>query len=86
MTVIEEGALLTQFQLLRTGPSTLELRLEAEVPDPAAAFARARAALLPFLAQQGLANVRVLHGRARPQHHAASGKLCRVIHASQPRR
>jgi phenylacetate-coenzyme A ligase PaaK-like adenylate-forming protein len=81
VTVIEEGAHVAQFQLLRTGPDALELRFEAEVLDPAEAFASARAALHLFLARQGLANVRVTHGRQAPVRHADSGKLSRVLSA-----
>ena len=79
ITVIEEGAGVTQFQLLCTGPELLEIRFEAEVRDPAAAFGRARQALDGYLAQQGLANVRVRHGRQAPWHQPGSGKLCRVL-------
>jgi phenylacetate-CoA ligase len=79
VTVIEEGAHVAQFQLLCTGPAALELRFEAEVADPAAAFVRARAALGLFLAQQGLAHVGVTHGRRAPVRHAGSGKLSRVL-------
>lgn len=79
MTVIEEGAQLTQFQLLATGPQRLELRLEEGVADAAAAFARAHAALGTYLAEQGLANVRVVRGREPPRCHAHSGKLSRVL-------
>jgi phenylacetate-coenzyme A ligase PaaK-like adenylate-forming protein len=84
MTVIEEGAHVAQFQLLCTGPDALELRFEAEVADPAAAFVRAQAALGAFLAQQGLAQVQVTHGRQAPVRHAGSGKLSRVLTAAAP--
>ena len=79
MTVIEEGAHVACFQLLCTGPDALELRFDAEVQDPAAAFDRALAALNPYLQRQGLANVRVTHGRRAPVRHAGSGKLSRVL-------
>ena len=79
MTVIEEGAHVTQFQLLGTGPESLELRFEAEQTDPAAAFGRARAALVVYLTQHGLANVRVAHGHGLPLRQARSGKLSRVL-------
>ncbi len=81
LTVIEEGAHVAQFQLLCTGPAALELRFEAEVPDPAAAFGRARAALGEFLVRQGLANVSVTHGKHAPERHVGSGKLSRVVMA-----
>ena len=81
MTVIEEGARVAQFQLLCTGPDELELRFDAELVDPQAAFGRAHAALRAYLARQGLAHVRVLHGHAAPLRQARSGKLCRVMAA-----
>jgi phenylacetate-coenzyme A ligase PaaK-like adenylate-forming protein len=77
-TAIEEGAQVTRFQVLRTADDRLELRFEAEVPDPAAAFRRTKAALDAWLAAQGLSNVRVSHGRAPPLHHPRSGKVERV--------
>jgi phenylacetate-CoA ligase len=78
-TAIEEGAQVTRFQLLCTGPERLELRFEADQPDPHAAFSRARAALADFLASQGLGNVRVAHGQAPPLRSGSSGKLHRVL-------
>ena len=77
-TAIEEGAQVTQFQLLCTGPDALELRFEPEVTDPAAAFERARTALAGFLATHGVAGVRIVHGRRPPLREPRSGKLCRV--------
>jgi phenylacetate-CoA ligase len=82
MTAIEEGAALTQFQLLRTGPRSLELRLEPEVPEPAAAFARARQALQTLLERHGLHQVRITRGRKPALPDPRSGKLRRVV--SQP--
>jgi hypothetical protein len=81
MTVIEEGAQLTQFQLVATSPQRLELRLEAGLPDAAVAFERARKALSAFLAQHGLGNVRVQRGNVPPRTHARSGKLSRCLQA-----
>jgi phenylacetate-CoA ligase len=81
-TVIEEGAGVTQFQLLCTAPQQLELRFEAGVPDPAAAFRRARSALAAHLAAQGLPHLRIVHGRAAPLRHPRSGKTERVRYAS----
>ena len=77
-SAIEEGAQVTQFQLLCTAPDALELRFEPGVQDAAAAFRRARAALHTFLSQHGLDAVRIVHGRAAPLRERASGKLCRV--------
>jgi phenylacetate-CoA ligase len=81
-TVIEEGAGITQFQLLRTAPQRLELRFEAAVADPVAAFRRVREVLSVYLATQGLAQVRIVHGHAPPRHGASSGKLERVCNAA----
>ncbi|HJV95653.1 MAG TPA: phenylacetate--CoA ligase family protein [Albitalea sp.] len=77
-TVIEEGADVAHFQLLRTAPDALELRFEAMVQDPEIAFVRSRAALMVFLARHGLGNVRIKHGKSPPLRQARSGKLCRV--------
>jgi len=78
-TVIEEGAQVTRFQLLCTAPDRLELRFEAEVHDPKAAFDRARVALAAFLVTQGLPLVRIAHGAAAPLRRPRSGKLERVL-------
>jgi phenylacetate-CoA ligase len=77
-TVIEEGADVAHFQLLRTAADALELRFESMVRDPEIAFVRSRAALAVFLARHGLSNVRIQHGLAPPIRQARSGKLCRV--------
>lgn len=80
-TVIEEGAGVTQFQLLCTAPQRLELRFEAGVADAAAAFKATRAVLADYLATHGLEAVRIVHGRAPPLRHPRSGKLERVRYA-----
>jgi phenylacetate-coenzyme A ligase PaaK-like adenylate-forming protein len=85
-TAIEEGAQVTQFQLLCTGPDALELRFEHGEGDPPAAYRRASAALRAFLMQHGLDAVRIAHGRAPPLRERASGKLCRVRIAHGPAR
>lgn len=79
MTAIEEGAGVTQFQVVCSAPDVLELRFEADVPDKAAAFARSRDALAAFLARHGLANVAVRHESEAPLRQACSGKLRRVV-------
>jgi phenylacetate-CoA ligase len=81
-TVIEEGAGVTQFQLLCTGPQRLELRFEAGVSDPADAFRRARHVLAAHLTAQGLPQLRIVHGHAPPLRHPRSGKMERVRYAS----
>jgi phenylacetate-CoA ligase len=80
-TAIEEGAQVTQFQLLCTAPDALELRLEPEVVDADRAFACAKSALLDYLRTQGLDAVRIVHGREAPLRDRPSGKLCRVRNA-----
>ena len=86
-TVIEEGAQVTQFQLLCTASDRLELRFEPEVADPLATFRRAQTALLAYLRAQGLPQVAVTYGSAPPLRHARSGKLERVRYAeSRPTR
>ena len=77
-TAIEEGALVTRFQVLRCGADRLQLRFEPEVAEPEAAFRRTQAALGAWLAAQGLANVRVEYSAAPPLRHPRSGKLERV--------
>jgi phenylacetate-coenzyme A ligase PaaK-like adenylate-forming protein len=77
-TVIEEGAGITRFQLLCTSPERLELRFEEGVEDTPEAFARARRALAAYLQTQGLAQVRIAHGKAAPFRDPRSGKVERV--------
>jgi hypothetical protein len=77
-TAIEQGAQVTQFQLLCTASDVLELRFESAVADAAAAYSQARTALRAFLSQHGLDAVRIVHGRQPPLRERASGKLCRV--------
>lgn len=79
MTVIEEGAQLTQFQLLARTRQQLDLRLEAGVADADAAFERARDALLAYLQQHGLGNVQVQRCFEGLQAHPRSGKVSRVL-------
>ena len=78
-TVIEEGAEVAHFQLLRVAADVLELRFESVVAEPEIAFVRSRAALAVFLAHHGLGNVRIRHSRAAPLRQPRSGKLCRVL-------
>ena len=80
-TAIEEGAGVTQFQLLCTAPDALELRFEPEAGDADRAFACARTALLDYLQTQGLDAIRIVHGHRAPLRERASGKLCRVRNA-----
>lgn len=80
-TVIEEGAGVTQFQLLCTAPQRLELRFETGVADTDAAFKSIRTVLAAYLATHGLDAVRIVHGRAAPLRHPRSGKVERVRYA-----
>lgn len=80
-TAIEEGAQVTQFQVIGRRGGDLELRFEAAVPDPRAAFAGCHAAIDDFLRQHGVAPTRVRYSRAAPRHGRCSGKLQRVISA-----
>ena len=84
MTVIEEGAGVTQFQLLQTGSASLQVRFESTESGGANAFVRVRRALEGFLATQGLRGIEIRHSRAAPQRHARSGKLSRVVKLSAP--
>ncbi len=79
MTVLEEGAHVTQFQLLQTGPGRLELRLDSGVPDPVTALARLSAALRDHLMQHGLSQVQVKTSRQALLRHPRSGKVSRVL-------
>lgn len=83
-TAIEEDAGVTQFQLLLRSDTRLELRLEAGAADAAAALARARRAVLAFLAGQGLRGVHVVCSRAAVRRQSGSGKLRRVVDARAP--
>ena len=80
-TAIEEAAHVTQFQVIGRGDGELELRFEAAVAHPRAAFTQCRAAIDEFLADHGAAGTRVRWSRAPPLHGRASGKLRRVISA-----
>jgi phenylacetate-CoA ligase len=80
-TAIEEGAQVTQFQVIGQQDGHIELRFEAAVPDARAAFGRCREAIDAFLAEHGVTKTRVQFNPARPVHGRASGKLRRVISA-----
>jgi phenylacetate-coenzyme A ligase PaaK-like adenylate-forming protein len=79
-TAIEEGAQVTQFQLLCRAADTLELRFERGVGDSKHAFACAKAALMEYLRTQGLAAIHIVHGRRAPLRQRG-GKLYRVCNA-----
>jgi phenylacetate-coenzyme A ligase PaaK-like adenylate-forming protein len=80
-TVLEDDALVSDFQLLQTGPRRLSLRLgRAERPRGAGACA----ALLAYLKRLDLAGIRVDLDTAAPQREPRSGKLRRVVSAIRP--
>ena len=80
-TVLEDEAMVSDFQLLQTGPRHLALRLgHAERPRGDGACAALRA----YLKRLGLAGIRVALDSALPQREARSGKLRRVVSASRP--
>ena len=78
-TAIEEGAQVTQFQVIGLPDGHLELRFEAAVPDARAAFKRCHAVIDAFLAKHGVAPTRIGFSRAAPLHCGVSGKLQRVM-------
>lgn len=80
-TAIEEAAGVTQFQLIAQPDGALELRLEAGVPEPRTAFEACRGAIVAFLAEHGVAPLRLRFSHAAPVHTGAGGKLRRVISA-----
>lgn len=88
-TAIEEGARVSQFQVIdhaRREGHTLELRFEPAVPDAQAAYGRCREAIERYLADQGVCHTRCRFSPAAPLRDAASGKLRRVMHAPTMRR
>jgi phenylacetate-coenzyme A ligase PaaK-like adenylate-forming protein len=81
-TVLEDEALVSDFQLVQTGSRRLSLRLgAAERPRAGPACAALRA----FLQRHDVAGVRIEVADGPPQREGASGKLRRVVNASQAR-
>ncbi|MDP2005625.1 MAG: phenylacetate--CoA ligase family protein [Rubrivivax sp.] len=78
-TVLEEEGGLTQFQLVQRSERVLELRLDKNIGEPAAAFVRAAAALEAFLRRHGVRGVQIERGHQGPRRDDRSGKLRRVI-------
>lgn len=78
-TAIEEGAQVTQFQVIGRRGGALELRFEPDLADARAAFERCRGAIDAFLAEHGVAHTRVSFSREAPLQGGGSGKLRRVI-------
>ena len=84
-TAIEEEAQVTQFQVIGhlggKKADALELRFEATLDEPRAAFERCHRAIDAFLADHGALPMRVSYSRAAPLRAPRSGKLRRVINA-----
>jgi phenylacetate-coenzyme A ligase PaaK-like adenylate-forming protein len=80
-TVLEDEALVNDFQLLQTGPRHLVLRLGCAERARADA---ACAALRAYLQRLDLAGVRVGLDTAPPRREPRSGKLRRVVNAVRP--
>jgi phenylacetate-CoA ligase len=77
-TVLEEQGRVFDFQLVQVAPGALRLNLHGD----ASAVARARAALLAFLREQGLGHVRVNAVRGGERVRGRTGKLQRVVAGS----
>lgn len=78
-TAVEEALGGARFQVVRTAPDRLALRLDPLGREPrAAAWRDASRALRDYLASQSLANVRVALAREAPRADPVSGKLATV--------
>lgn len=77
-TVVEEAAANRRFQVVQTAPARLALRFEA-APGALAVRARAARRLRAYLAEQSLANVRVVQDPGPPRVDARSGKMRCVV-------
>jgi phenylacetate-coenzyme A ligase PaaK-like adenylate-forming protein len=80
-TVLEEGAGVYEFQLVRSGPRSLDLRLGRSEECRAQA---ALAALKVYLGQQALSGVEVRHDTQVPRRDLPGGKLRRILAGSDP--
>lgn len=80
-TVLEDDALVNDFQLLQTGRRCLALRLGRPERQRAEA---ACAALRAYLQRLGLAGVRIDVDPSAPTRETGSGKLRRVVNALRP--
>lgn len=78
-TVVEIAVPDSRFQVAQVAPSSLVLRYEPGEAHGASAWKRARAALLDYLASQGLGNVRVRLDAEGPRLDPRSGKLHSVV-------
>lgn len=89
-TVIEEGAGVSQFQLIdhadRHGVHRLELRFEPALAQPLAAYARCRHAIEAYLQSQHVKPTRCSYSADAPLRDPASGKIRRVVAMPAPAR
>lgn len=78
-TVVEETPGLRRFQLVQTGPRTLELRMEPQ-PDAAASnvWSAAEAHLRHYLRERGVGDVAIERSPEAPRQNAHGGKLRHV--------
>jgi hypothetical protein len=74
-TVLEEGAGIHWFQVIQTGPSSLQIRLQDQQAWPAC-----ERALSLYLQRQGLSNIQLKHDHRLPRLDPCSGKLRRILH------
>jgi phenylacetate-CoA ligase len=74
-TVLEESAGVHWFQVIQTGSSTLQIRLQDQQDWPAC-----ERALSHYLKRQGLFNIQLKHDPCPPQIDRRSGKLRRVLY------
>jgi len=79
-TVLEDDALVSDFQLLQTGRGACPAARPRRAPRGAGACA----ALLAYLKRLDLAGIRVNLDTAAPQREPRSGKLRRVVSAIRP--
>ncbi len=82
-TVIEDDAGVFAFQLEQSHANALFLRIAEGGASGQRALAKAQQALRRYLAQQGLANVRLEGASGMPPERASSGKQCRVLGPSR---
>jgi len=79
-TVLEEAMPNGRFQLVQTGPGSLDLRISAADDDGRQlAWRNAQAALQAYLAQQSLPNVQIRLADEAPMPDVRSGKLREVV-------
>lgn len=85
-TVLEEEGGVFDFQLEQTDARSLEMRIGRDGPDGRAALASAETALRRYLAQQGLAGVRLNAVCGADLERSGSGKQRRIVGLSRHRR